>query len=241
MSTPYKLVAAVFGASGGIGLALTDALAERGAHVFAGSRSGAGFDSDAVTSFSFDLTDEASIANAASIMRETPPEVVLVTTGVLTLVDGSGPERTYRKLNPNVMEEVFRLNTIGPALIAKHMLPLLPRDKRCLFAALSARVGSISDNSLGGWHSYRASKAALNMLIRNFAIELSRTHKHAVVAGLHPGTVDSNLSKPFQTGLADGQLTEPAQAATNLLSVLDSLTASDTGKVFDWKGDVIPA
>ncbi|HCH93311.1 MAG TPA: C-factor, partial [Erythrobacter sp.] len=102
------------------------------------------------------------------------------------------------------MDEVFRLNTIGPALVAKHVLPLLPRDRRSVFAALSARVGSIGDNRIGGWHSYRASKAALNMLLKNFAIELGRTHKQAIVAGLHPGTVDSALSEPFQANLPAG-------------------------------------
>ena len=139
------------------------------------------------------------------------------------------------------MAEVFALNTIGPALIAKHMLALMPRAKPFVFAALSARVGSIADNRLGGWHSYRASKAALNMLLRNFALEAARTHPEGVVVGLHPGTVDSALSQPFQTNLADGQLTAPAQAAANLLGVLARLGPEQSGRVFDFRGEEIPA
>jgi NAD(P)-dependent dehydrogenase (short-subunit alcohol dehydrogenase family) len=119
------------------------------------------------------------------------------------------------------------------------MLPLLPKDRRAVFAALSARVASISDNRLGGWHSYRASKAALNMLLKNFAIELGCTHKQAVVAGLHPGTVDSDLSKPFQSNLPDGQLTRPNDAARNLLDALDGLSPADSGGVFAFDGSQI--
>ena len=133
------------------------------------------------------------------------------------------------------------LNTVGPALIAKHVLPLMPREGRSVFAALSARVGSIGDNRLGGWHSYRASKAALNMLVRNFAIEMGRTHKKAAIVGLHPGTVDTELSEPFQKGLPEGQLTDAVEAARNLLRVLDGVSPEDSGEVFDWKGErVVP-
>lgn len=231
--------AVVFGASGGIGEALACELVARGWHVYAGSRSGAAL--EGTTPFRFDLIDETSIAAAAEALRDVPPELVIVATGVLTLTDGSGPERSYRKLDPDAMAEVFHLNTIGPAIIAKHMIPLLPSDQRAVFAALSARVGSISDNGLGGWHSYRASKAALNMLLKNFAIELGRTHKQAIVAGLHPGTVDTQLSEPFQSNLPKGQLTSTHEAARNLLSVINGLAPDDSGKVFDWKGEPIPA
>ena len=179
-------------------------------------------------------------AEAAEQMRDDPPDLVIVATGVLTLSDGTGPERTYKRLDGAAMSEVFALNTIGPALIAKHMLALLPRDRRSVFAALSARVGSISDNMLGGWHSYRASKSALNMLLKNFAIELGRTHDEAVIVGLHPGTVNTALSEPFQSGLQGGQLTEPADAAENLLRVVDRLRPAHSGKVFDWKGEEVP-
>ncbi|HSJ78718.1 MAG TPA: SDR family NAD(P)-dependent oxidoreductase [Erythrobacter sp.] len=239
---PWPRTAAVFGASGGIGRALCEALAAGGCEViYAGSRSGKGPEGDAFQPFAFDLAIEASIAAAADAMRSDPPQWIICATGVLTLPDGSGPERTYKRLDPAVMAQVFALNTIGPALIAKHMMPLMPRGESSLFAAISARVGSISDNRLGGWHSYRASKAALNMLLRNFALELARTHPESVIVGLHPGTVDSALSAPFQSGLADGQLTAPEAAADNLLHVMASLTPEQSGRVFDFRGEEVPA
>tara|TARA_E500000305_G_C3974941_1_gene213857 strand:+ start:49 stop:765 length:717 start_codon:yes stop_codon:yes gene_type:complete len=232
--------AAIFGASGGIGAALTKNLAAQGCEVLAGSRTGTVPDGVNATPFRFDLEDEASIAEVVAGWKSAPPDLVIVSSGVLTLADGTGPERSLKQLDPAAMERVFRLNTIGPALIAKYILPLLPRDRPSTFAALSARVGSIGDNRLGGWHSYRASKAALNMLIRNWAIELSRTHKRASIVGLHPGTVDTALSAPFQSGLPDGQLTLPEDAAGNLLGVLAGLGPDDSGKVFDWRGDIVP-
>lgn len=232
--------AAVFGSSGGIGKALCDALAERGCEtVYAGSRAGVEPVGPVIVPFAFDLTDEASIKDAAATMRDAPPDWVIVATGVLTLPDGTGPERTYKRLDPDAMAQVMTLNTIGPALIAKHMLPLMPRSERFVFAALSARVGSISDNGLGGWHSYRASKAALNMLLKNFALELGRTHKEGVVVGLHPGTVDSALSEPFQSNLPEGQLTRPGEAAGNLLGVLAELGPDQSGRVFDFKSEEV--
>lgn len=238
----WPRTAAVFGASGGIGRALAEALAAGGTGlVYTGTRRGEGPKGAPFRPFDFDLTDETSLADAADLMRDARPEWVIVASGVLTLADGTGPERTYKRLDAGVMAEVFALNTIGPALIAKHILPLMPRAERFVFAALSARVGSISDNRLGGWHSYRASKAALNMLLKNFALEMARTHPLGVVAGLHPGTVDSDLSKPFQTGLPDGQVTAPGDAAANLLGVLAHLTPEQSGRVFDFRGSEVPA
>ncbi|MBU2340316.1 MAG: SDR family NAD(P)-dependent oxidoreductase [Alphaproteobacteria bacterium] len=233
--------AAIVGASGGIGRALCLALAERGTRVWALSRSATTDWPGGIDPLRLDLGDEDSIAATAEAMRDTPPQLVLVCTGALTLADGTGPERSYRQLGGAAMAEAFRINTIGPALVAKHLLPLLPRDGRAVFGALSARIGSISDNRLGGWHSYRASKAALNMLVRNFAIELARTHRQASVVALHPGTVDTGLSEPFQANLPPGQLTSPDQAATHLLAVIDGLTPADSGRVFDWQGEEIPS
>lgn len=235
---PHARCTAIFGASGGIGAALCQEAVRRGSRLWAGTRSGDSGLSD-VRDFAFDLAQESTLADAAAMMRVDPPDCVIVATGVLTLADGTGPERSYRKLDPEVMAQVFALNTIGPALIAKHMLPLLPRDRRGVFAALSARVGSISDNRLGGWHSYRASKAALNMLLKNFAIELARTHKHSVVLGLHPGTVDSGLSAPFQSNLPEGQLSRPQDAACHLLDVIQSAGPQDSGNVFAYDGEKV--
>ena len=234
-------IAWVFGATGGIGAAIVRALAQRDdmAIVHAGGRSepkGSG----KTRSFQFDLTDEDSIAAAVEEMGQVAPDLVIVATGALAFPDGAQPEKSMRAIQKDRMAEMFLLNTIGPALIGKHVLPALPRDRRSVFAVLSARVGSISDNRLGGWHSYRASKAALNMLARNFAIELRRTHPQAIVVALHPGTVDTALSRQFQRNLPEGQLTLPDEAAANLLRVIDGLSPADSGGLFAWDGAPIP-
>jgi NAD(P)-dependent dehydrogenase (short-subunit alcohol dehydrogenase family) len=187
-----------------------------------------------------DLEDEASLTAAAERVRAgPPPTLILIATGVLH--SGHDPERTYKAMTTEHLLRDYRINTVGPALVMKHFAPLMLREQRAVFAALSARVGSISDNRLGGWHSYRASKAALNMLLRNLAVELGRSHPQAVVAGLHPGTVDTGLSRPFQKGVADGKLFAPAYSAERLLAVLDGLTPADSGGVFAWDGARIPA
>ncbi|NTZ41915.1 SDR family NAD(P)-dependent oxidoreductase [Altererythrobacter sp. SALINAS58] len=237
--------AAIFGASGGIGRAMVEHFVQGGVRrIYAGSRSGncGSFESDtapAVKEFAFDLTNEESIRLAVAYMQGDPPDLIIVATGQLSTDDGKAPERSYRKLDAETMEQIFRVNAIGPAIIAKHALPLFTRDRRCVFAALSARVGSISDNQLGGWHSYRASKAALNMMLRNFAIELRRTHPQAVIASLHPGTVDTALSEPFQGNVPERQLFSSAHSAERLIDVLDGLTPADSGGFFGWDGEPI--
>ncbi|QGN53835.1 SDR family NAD(P)-dependent oxidoreductase [Novosphingobium sp. Gsoil 351] len=235
--------AAVFGASGGIGAALVAALRERhpGCRVYAGSRRSQQQVDPQVTPFAFDLRDPASIGAAATaIGREGPFDLVLVATGMLTRPDGSGPEKSYRAITAQGLAEQFAINAVGPALVAQAMLPLLARDRRAVFAVLSARVGSIGDNRLGGWHGYRAAKAALNMLVRNFAIEIGRSHPDAIVAGLHPGTVASRLSEPFQRGVPSAKLFTPAVAAGHLLNLVASLAPEDSGGLFAWDGTAIP-
>ena len=234
MQTPDPDVASavVIGASGGIGAAVADALASSGrfATVHRLSRSATGLD----------LEDEDSIARAASgIAGTAAPTLIFVATGVLH--HGESPERSFRTMTADHLLRDYRVNTVGPALVAKHFLPLLPRDRRAVFATLSARVGSIGDNRLGGWHSYRASKAALNMIVANLAIEMARSHPQAIVAGLHPGTVDTGLSEPFQRGVAAEKLFSPAVSADYLLDVLDRLAPADSGGVFAWDGARIPA
>jgi NAD(P)-dependent dehydrogenase (short-subunit alcohol dehydrogenase family) len=139
------------------------------------------------------------------------------------------------------MKRVFEINTIGPALVAKHFLALLPREGKSIFAALSARVGSISDNNIGGWHSYRASKAALNMVLKNVAIETARKYKDTAVIGLHPGTVDTGLSLPFQRQVEADKLFSPEKSVHYLLNVLNKIDSKDTGKIFAWDGKEIQA
>ena len=231
MNPAVSSSAVVIGASGGIGAAVVRRLEASGRYavVHALSRSRTGFD----------LEDEVSIAAAAAQAAEgLAPALVFVATGVLH--HGFEPERSWRALDADHLLRDYRINAVGPALVAKHFLPLLPRDRRVAFAALSARVGSIGDNRLGGWHSYRASKAALNMLLRNVAVELGRTHPQAVIAGLHPGTVDTGLSAPFQRGVKPEKLFTVDYSAERLLAVIDGLTPADSGGVFAWDGARIP-
>lgn len=220
--------AMIFGGRGGIGAALAEAVSASGRYVRTLALSRADGD--------FDFDEPESLAALASIIRDGPPvRLVLVATGMLS--DGTcGPEKALRSLDPAWMARNFHINAIGPALIAQHMVPLLPREGRSVFAALSARVGSISDNRLGGWHSYRASKAALNMLVKTIAVDLARTHPEALCVTLHPGTVDTGLSRPFQRGLREGQLLTPAQSAAALLDTLDGLSPAQTGRCFGWDG-----
>jgi NAD(P)-dependent dehydrogenase (short-subunit alcohol dehydrogenase family) len=234
--------AVVIGASGGIGRALVADLVARGTYgsVFALSRSG-GVAAAPAQSGRIDLTDEDSIRAAAEhVGRHGPVGLVLVATGILH-GPGVSPEKAIRTLDPAAMGAVFAVNTIGPALAAKHFLPLMPRAGRSVFAALSARVGSIEDNRLGGWYAYRASKAALNQILRTLAIEARRTHPGAIIVGLHPGTVTTALSEPFRPDPNALGLFTPETSAAHLLRVLEGLGPEDTGRVFAWDGTRIPA
>ena len=229
-----KTSAVIIGASGGIGAALAEAIDDEGAfaavHRFARSMTGKGH---------IDLENEASIAAAAATLAGAPPPaLIIVATGLLHDADHA-PEKAFRDLDPAWLARVYAINAIGPAIVARHFLPLMPRGERTVFAALSARVGSISDNRLGGWHGYRAAKAALNQLIRTIAIEDRRRNERGIVVGLHPGTVDTPLSKPFQTNVAPGNLFPPGRAAVQLLDTIDGLRPVDSGKLFAWDGTEI--
>ncbi len=220
--------AVVVGASGGIGSALVEALTDEGTFdiIHALSRSG----TDPI-----DIEDETSIAAAAARIAAGPaPALVIVATGLLH--DGAqGPEKAYRDLDPAWLARTLAVNAIGPALVAKHLLPLMPKQGRTVFAILSARVGSISDNKLGGWYGYRMAKAAANQLVRTLAIEERRRNDRSIVVGLHPGTVDTALSKPFQANVRPGTLFTPDRAASQLLDVIDGLKVPDSGKLFDFE------
>ena len=235
---------AIIGASGGIGRAMVEQLTQRNdvEKIYALSRSETALDSEKVQAMSLDLDREDSIRAAATEISEAgAPDQVILTTGILSEGDAIKPEKSLRQQDRNAFETVFAVNTIGPALVAKHFIPIMQRKGRAVFAALSARVGSISDNRIGGWHAYRASKAALNMLIRNYAIEQARRNDQFIAISLHPGTVDTALSKPFQSGVPEKQLFSPDQSAAYLLSVIDALTPDQSGKAFDWAGQEIPA
>ena len=230
-SFPRAGVAVVFGAGGGIGGALVEAVqpAGKSKHVVSFSRS---------TSPAIDLLDEDSLARAAAFAADLGElRLVIDATGFLH-DDRQGPEKGWRQLDAANLARAFALNAIGPALIMKHVLPRLPRSGKAVFATLSARVGSIGDNRLGGWYSYRASKAALNQLMRTAAVELARRSPEAICVALHPGTVATALSAPFAaTGL---EVHTPPAAARHLLAVVDQLAADANGGFFDWRGQPVP-
>ncbi|WP_373476524.1 SDR family NAD(P)-dependent oxidoreductase [Sphingorhabdus sp.] len=224
--------AVIIGASGGIGAAIADRLTSDNSfdQVLRLSRN---------SSPAIDLLDETSIANAASSLAQSAlaPSLIIVATGILHK-NGKGPEKSLRELDPDWMIENYRLNAVGPALVAKHFLPLMPKFERTCFAVLSARVGSISDNRLGGWHSYRTSKAALNMLIRNLAIEWQRRNPESIIIGLHPGTVETTLSAPFKGNPKHERFT-PEKAASLMLAAIQKLQPQDSGELIGYDGGVI--
>jgi NAD(P)-dependent dehydrogenase (short-subunit alcohol dehydrogenase family) len=208
----------IIGAGGGIGGAVAAMLTDRGEVVALSRRHTA-----------LDVTDEGSIAAAFAALDGTF-DLIFVATGAL-----GTPEKALKGLATQELLAQFAVNAMGPALVLKHALRLIPRDRRAVFAALSARVGSIGDNGLGGWYSYRASKAALNQLLKTASVEISRSHRQAIIAGLHPGTVDT----AFTTGYGHDKVS-PDQAAANLLAVMDALTPAQTGGFFDFAGKVVP-
>lgn len=216
--------ALIIGASGGIGGALAQSLDQRGAQVTGLSRKGDGLD----------LIDEASVA-AVMGAQTGEFDLIFVATGALEL-NGTGPEKSLRGLGADAMLAQFALNAMGPALVLKHAVRLLPRNRPSAFAVLSARVGSIGDNALGGWYSYRAAKAALNQFIHTGAIEVARSHPFCVIAALHPGHVATPLSLKYGGNLPAVSTDE---AAVNLLNVLDGLTPAQSGGFFDWAGQPI--
>jgi NAD(P)-dependent dehydrogenase (short-subunit alcohol dehydrogenase family) len=228
---PPARLAVVIGATGSIGIALQRALSHAA-------------DFDRVMGFSrqsngFNLTDEVSIAEAAATVAATglPVRLVIVATGLLH--DGEmQPEKSLRQLDPEHLARSFAVNATGPILVAKHFLPLLPREGRSVFAAISAKVGSIGDNQLGGWYAYRAAKAALNQLIHTAAIELRRTRPEAICVALHPGTVATPLSAPFRSSGHDP--VDPAFAAERMINVINGLGPRDTGLFVDHSGAPLP-
>ena len=229
---------AVIGSSGGIGAALIEQLVQSSqvARIHALSRSGRSHPSPKVANLTFDFTEEDSLIAAAQALQEVGPfDLILVATGLLQ-GEGISPEKNLRALSHDGFAKSFEINTIGPAMTAKYFVPLLRRDEKAVLAALSARVGSISDNRLGGWYAYRASKAALNMVLKTLAIEIGRRFKNQIIVGLHPGTVDTDLSKPFQGNVPEGKLFTAEFSAEKLLDVVDGLSAEDSGNLFDWAG-----
>lgn len=222
-SLPKDYRAVVLGSSGGIGAAFLQLLEAdpRCAQVIGLSRS---------TVPTFDLTDEKSIAGAAQSIGG-GMHLVIDATGFLS-DDMTKPEKSLKSIEAENLARLYELNAIGPTLIIKHFSQLLPKDSRAIFATLSARVGSIGDNGLGGWYAYRASKAALNMLMKCAAIEIARSNPMTLVAMLHPGTVATSLSEPFASGR---ERMTPVESAAKMLGVLDELSAEESGSHWDYR------
>ena len=212
--------ALVIGASGGIGTALCTALATNGCEVTRLSRAADGFD----------ITDPASVEGAMNGVRG-PFDTVLIASGILA-PEGARPEKSLAEIDAENMARVMAVNAIGPALVLQNLPRLLTQDARCVVGVLTARVGSIGDNHLGGWYSYRAAKAAANQIVRTAAIEIARKRKKAIVVSLHPGTVETSFTKAYP----GHPKAAPSDAAANLIAVLDQLTPAQNGGFFDWAG-----
>ena len=215
----------IIGASGGIGAALSAALAGSGVEVTGLSRSGDGFD----------LRDPEAV-EARLGRLEGRFDGIVVASGALE-VDGAEPEKTVKAISGPAMMDQFAVNAVGPALVMREMPRLLARDRRAVCAVLTARVGSIGDNRLGGWISYRAAKAAANQIVRTTAIELTRTHPQSICVALHPGTVATAFTRKY---LGRHPSVPPEEAADNLIGVMAGLSPEDSGGFFDWAGKAVP-
>jgi len=250
-SFPRPVTALVSGASRGIGLGFVRQLVSggRARRVWAGCRDPEGAaalaelaaGSDVVRLVRLDVTDEDGLAAAAAAVgaEHEPLDLVINCAGVLHRPGGPTPERRLADVRADWLMEAFAVNGAGPLLLAKHLEPLLPRRDRAVFASLSARVGSIGDNRLGGWYAYRGSKAAQNMFIRTLSIELARRARGAICVALHPGTTDTELSRPFQGGVPESKLFTAERAVEQLLRVIDGLGPGDNGRFIAWNGEKI--
>ena len=229
-----NLNVAIFGCSGAIGKALCIEYINKPNmdNIIAYSRSGEEFENNLIKSIKVDYCNEQSLAEAASSLQ-IKLDIIIVAIGAL-----DNPEKSIRDLSAEKFLDMFNANTIPTALIAKYFLPCLYRDRITKFASISARVGSIQDNELGGWYSYRASKSALNMILKGLSIEQQRSNHDSIIFGLHPGTVDSKLSRPFQK--KNKEYFSPEFSANKLVNVIDTKTVDDNGKIFAWDNTTIP-
>ena len=237
-----KKTVAIIGSSGAIGNAVAEILLDDDGveAIYRFSRNDSNENSDRVKNLYIDIEDEESIKDCIkNLSKDIKFDLVFVATGILHNDNDIFPEKSIRDISQSKLEKVLLVNTIGPALVGKYLIPHLRKDSKSIFAFLSARVGSISDNKLGGWYSYRASKTALNQIIKNFSIEVRRSNPNAIFIGLQPGTVKSFLSKPFEKNVRPGNLFTPEYSATKMLEVIDNLSLEDTGKVYAWDGEEI--
>lgn len=237
-----KKTVAIIGSSGAIGNAVSDNLIndESIDIIYKFSRSMSVKENERVKNIFLDIEDEESIKSSLDhVPSDTKFDLVFVATGILHNDKEIFPEKSIKDIDIDKLKKVILVNTIGPTLIGKYFIPYLRKDEKSVFAFLSARVGSISENKLGGWYSYRASKTALNQIIKNFSIEIKRTNKNAIFVGLQPGTVKSFLSKPFERNVKEDNLFTPEYSAEKLLQVINDLSPDDSGKFFAWNGEEI--
>ena len=231
---------AIIGSSGAIGRAFLDAyIADKEiSNIYSISRTEVELNDERIIHINIDVTDEVSVKAAASKIGENRLDRLIVTSGILH-TELFGPEKSIKDIKIENFVKIFSVNAFGPALIGKYFLPLMKKDKKSIAAFLSARVGSISENKLGGWYAYRASKSALNQIIKNFSIEAKRTNPTGIIIGLQPGTVKSKLSEPFQKNVKKGNLLLPKDSVKSLIRVIENVMQNDSGKIFDWKGEEI--
>jgi len=231
---------AVIGSSGAIGKAFLNIYIrdKEISNIYSISRAQVKEDDERVTHINIDITDEISVRNAASLIEDRSLDRVIVATGILH-TESFGPEKSIKDINVENFMKIFLVNTFGPALIGKYFIPLMTNSQKSILAFLSAKVGSISDNKLGGWYSYRASKSALNQIIKNFSIEAKRTNPKGIIIGLQPGTVKSRLSEPFQKNVKKSNLFSADDSANKLMKVIEDIAQEDSGQMFSWNGEVI--
>ena len=236
-----KKTVAVIGSSGAIGSAFCKSLLEDHSieKIYKFARNNIDKDFDNEINISIDIEDEDSIKKAIEeVPEDTRFDLIFVATGILHNENNIFPEKSIKDISIDKLKKVFMVNTFGPTLLGKYLIPYLNKEKS-VFAFLSARVGSISDNVLGGWYSYRASKTALNQIIKNFSIEVKRSNQNAIFVGLQPGTVKSYLSKPFEKNVKPEKLFTPEYSSEKMLEVINTLKIEDSGKIFSWDGEEI--
>lgn len=250
---PGPITAFVQGSSRGIGLSLVRRLlgCDRVDRIIAGARNPHASDAlmelaesnpQRLRPVALDVTRPEQIEALATTLAEenVRPGLVLNVAGLLHDGADLAPEKRLEDLSADRLQRVFAVNVLGPALVMRHLLPLMRGQDKAVFAALSARVGSIGDNRLGGWYAYRSSKAALNQMLHTASIEARRRFSNVIIAALHPGTTDTGLSRPFQANVPDGKLFSPDFVADRLLQVIDGLEGKDSGGFFAWDGQAIP-
>jgi NAD(P)-dependent dehydrogenase (short-subunit alcohol dehydrogenase family) len=196
---------------------------------------------DKLVCFQMEATQEGDVAQVAAKIQAQRDALHLVVNCVGVLHNGDlQPEKSLRQIDADKLLQYFQVNSIPAILLAKHLQPLLKASDRSVFATISAKIGSIEDNRIGGWYGYRASKAALNMLLKTVSIEYSRKNPHTIVVALHPGTTDTDLSKPFQRNVPPEKLFSVNRTVTQLLSIIDGLTENQSGSFFSWDGSLLP-